>query len=275
MTAPLLCAVDFSALAEWTVRFAAVLARLTDAPVLLLHARERGDAASSSARLEALAKTCGGESLRVATEFAAGDPAESIVRRARAIGASAIVMGTHGGRGLERLMLGSVAETVLHEAGRPVATLRGPDRAEGPIKRIVCGSDLADPAPLRFAANLARRASADLVVVHAVRDLPDEGGSGLVPASYGPALLEEAKRALALSVASLDPSPGHLVTRVVPGSPSRALIKLAEAESADLLVVGVHPHVLGSTTHPIVRGAPCPVLTIPREVGAAGGDAIG
>jgi nucleotide-binding universal stress UspA family protein len=276
MSAPLLCAVDFSELADWTVRFAAAFARLTHAPLTLLHAREHGDGAETPAsRLEALARTCGGADLLVHTEFAEGDPAESIVRRAAALRASAIVMGTHGGRGLERLMLGSVAETVLHRAGRPVATLRGPGHAEGPIRKIVCGADLEDPSPLLYAAGLAHRTSAELVIVHAVRDLPEEGGHGLVPSSYGPTLLEEARKSLARAVAPLDASPGRVVPRVIPGSPSRALLRTAEDESADLLVVGVHPHVLGSTTHPIIRGAPCPVLTIPRAAGRAGGDVTG
>jgi len=173
------------------------------------------------------------------------------------------VMGTHGGRGVARLMLGSVAESVLHRAGRPVATMRGPGHARGPLRQIVCGADLEDPAPLLFAAALARRTGAELLVVHAVQDLPEEGGHSLVPASYGPALLEEARTSLDRAVACLDLSSGRVSTRIVPGSASRALLRSAEEESADLLVIGIHPHVLGSTTHPVVRGASCPVLTVP------------
>ena len=262
----LLCAVDFS-LGDWTVRFAAVFARVTGSAVLLFHVRERGDGADAAARLAALALTLEGTGLAVRTESEQGDPAAVIVRRAAALDASAIVMGTHGGRGLERLMLGSVAESVLHRAGRPVATLRGPEHADGPIRKIVCGADLEDPAPLSAAAELAHRTSAELLVVHAVRDLPEEGGHGLVPASYGPALLEEARTNLGRAVAFLGGSSVRFSARVVPGSPSRALLRTAGEISADLLVVGIHPHVVGSTTHPIVRGASCPVLTVPAGAG--------
>lgn len=272
MTAPVLCAVDLTGLADWTVRFAEVLAGVTGSPVTLLHVSERGDAApAAAARLAALALAVAGTGLAVETESAEGDPAEAIVGRAAALGASAIVMGTHGGRGLERLMLGSVAESVLHRAGRPVATVRGTGHAGGPIKRIVCGADLEDSAPLRYASALARRTGAELLVVHAVEDLREEGGHGLVPASYRPALLEEARASLGRAVACLDDSSGRVRTRVVPGSASRALLRSAEEESADLLVVGIRPHVLGSTTHPVVRGASCPVLTVP---GGAGGEEI-
>jgi nucleotide-binding universal stress UspA family protein len=271
MTQPVLCAVDLTSLADGTVRFAAVFARLIGSPVTLLHIRERGDAEEAAARLAALALSLAGTGLAVRTESAEGDPAEAIVRRAAALGASAIVMGTHGGRGLERLMLGSVAESVLHRAGRPVATLRGPAHAGGPVRKIVCGADFADLAPLRYAARLAQRAAAELVVVHAVPELPEPGRRSLVPESYGPALLEEARRELAREIADLGAPAGRVSERVVPGSPSRALLHIADDESADLLVVGVHPHVLGSTTHPIVRGATCPVLTVP---GGAGGEEI-
>jgi universal stress protein A len=271
MSGPLLCAVDLTDLAGRAAVFAATLAHATGASVTLLHATERGDAETDSTRLAALARPLLEGGLTVHTELAPGDPATVIVRRAAALRASAIVMGTHGGRGLERLMLGSVAESVLHRAGRPVATVRGPGHAEGPIRRIVCGADLEDSAPLRYAAALARRTGAELFVVHAVEDLPKEGGHGLVPASYRPALLEEARKSLSRAVASLDLSSGHVSTRVVPGSASHALLRSADDESADLLVVGIRPHVLGSTTHPIVRGATCPVLTVP---GGAGGEEI-
>ncbi|HTS01793.1 MAG TPA: universal stress protein [Thermoanaerobaculia bacterium] len=276
MTAPVLGAVDLTALAGGTARFASVLARLAGARVTLLHVREPGEPEEEVAeRLASLARAVAGADLEVTTESAQGDPAEAIVRRAAALGASAIVLGTHGGRGLERLMLGSVAETVLHRAGRPVATLRGPEHAAGPIRRIVCGVDLEDTAPLLEATRLAALSSAELVAVHAVKDLPEEGVRGLVPASYAPALLEEARRRVGRTVSTVTLQPERVRTLVVPGSPSRALVRIAGEESADLLVVGVHRHVLGSTTHPVVRGAHCPVLTIPPGgAGAVGGREI-
>ena len=112
---------------------------------------------------------------------------------------------------LERLMLGSVAESVLHRAGRPVATLRGSWHTDGPIRRIVCGADLVKiPRPCATRLPSRGRSSADLVVVHAVKELPEEGGHGLVPASYGPVLLEEARRSVGRVVVSLDTAPGRV-----------------------------------------------------------------
>jgi nucleotide-binding universal stress UspA family protein len=55
-----------------------------------------------------------------ASHFRVGYPAEGIVEAAREIGADAIVIGTHGRRGLTRMFLGSVAERVLRMAVIPV-----------------------------------------------------------------------------------------------------------------------------------------------------------
>lgn len=53
-----------------------------------------------------------------------GDAAPSLLEAARQYSVDAIVIGTHGRRGLERLFLGSVAEKVVREATVPVAVIR-------------------------------------------------------------------------------------------------------------------------------------------------------
>ena len=54
--------------------------------------------------------------------------ADVIVRDARKWKADLIVMGTHGRRGINRLMLGSDAETVLRTAQCPVLMVRSPTK---------------------------------------------------------------------------------------------------------------------------------------------------
>ncbi len=48
-----------------------------------------------------------------------------ILETAEALGADLIVMGSHGRRGLEKLVLGSVAQRVLAQAQVPVMVVRG------------------------------------------------------------------------------------------------------------------------------------------------------
>ena len=68
---------------------------------------------------------------KVETSVWYGPPAESIIDAARTRGIDLVVMGSHGRSGLGRLVLGSVAETVLRGMTTPILLLR--DR-ESPIK---------------------------------------------------------------------------------------------------------------------------------------------
>lgn len=52
-----------------------------------------------------------------------GDVGEKIVEYAEEIGADLIVMGTHGYKGLEKIMFGSVADKVVRAASCPVMTI--------------------------------------------------------------------------------------------------------------------------------------------------------
>lgn len=53
-----------------------------------------------------------------------GDPRGVIVQTAERLGVDLIVLGTHGRRGFKRLVLGSVAETVVRTAPCPVLAVR-------------------------------------------------------------------------------------------------------------------------------------------------------
>jgi nucleotide-binding universal stress UspA family protein len=79
-------------------------------------------------------KRVGNEALSKASELAqaAGVEAETKLVEARPVEAildeaknhDLVVMGTHGRSGLDRFMLGSVTEAVLHRSERPVLVLR-------------------------------------------------------------------------------------------------------------------------------------------------------
>lgn len=100
-------------------------------------------------RAEALAKKQG-QPIRTSLVASRGrDVAQSIVHEARRVRAQLIVLGTHGRRGLRRVLLGSDAEAVLREATVPVLLVRAephlapyiaPARAQGAPSRV---SDVA------------------------------------------------------------------------------------------------------------------------------------
>lgn len=69
-----------------------------------------------------------------------GDPADEILKYARAHDIDLIVCGTHGFRGWDHLLMGSVAERVVRTAPCPVLTVHAPagvvDRSvESPMRR--------------------------------------------------------------------------------------------------------------------------------------------
>ena len=59
----------------------------------------------------------------IETKVLVGDVAEEIIRYAEESGMDMIVMGTHGYKGLEKVMFGSVAEKVVRSSPCPVLTI--------------------------------------------------------------------------------------------------------------------------------------------------------
>ena len=55
-----------------------------------------------------------------------GDPAAQILKVIEETHPALVVMGTHGRRGVERLLLGSVAERVVRQSRAPVLTVHAP-----------------------------------------------------------------------------------------------------------------------------------------------------
>ena len=74
--------------------------------------------------LDAIAARLRRHDLTVNTEHPEGPAAEEIVDRARAIGASLILMTTHGRSGLGRVVFGSVADSVIRHSTCPVLLVR-------------------------------------------------------------------------------------------------------------------------------------------------------
>ncbi len=79
--------------------------------------REEGDSS-----LEAMERLAGDVDVR--TNQVEGSPAQEIVEYAEDEGIDLIVMGTHGRSGVDRLLLGSVAERVVRTSPVPVLTVR-------------------------------------------------------------------------------------------------------------------------------------------------------
>jgi nucleotide-binding universal stress UspA family protein len=77
------------------------------------------------ARAKTTAEKAGVPAKAILREMLSGPAAYPIVREAKKLGADLIVLGTHGRRGVRRLVLGSDAEQVVRTASVPVLLVRG------------------------------------------------------------------------------------------------------------------------------------------------------
>lgn len=136
---------DFSTHSDYAFRLACSLARDHGARVIALHIMKRpiayGEAGAYAAdEYEKPALLADLRHLQAADgnppiehRLVAGEPAGEIVRLAEEAQCDLIVMGTHGRRGLSRLLLGSVAEEVMRHAPCPVLTVKASVPASSPL----------------------------------------------------------------------------------------------------------------------------------------------
>ncbi|MGH7389353.1 MAG: universal stress protein [Candidatus Rokuibacteriota bacterium] len=133
-----LVAVDGSEGSRAALHFLSIFELVRDARVSLLHVipgpagspdgqpgeDRRKQRADADQTLAAAAAVLAEGRRPVERSVAEGDPAQEIVRAARRHDVDLVALGARGLRTLGRLLLGSVSETVLHHAGRPVLIVR-------------------------------------------------------------------------------------------------------------------------------------------------------
>lgn len=147
-TETILVAIDPRAHAQEIVAEASVLAAKLGAELVLLHVFSvkpsvdrdvlvhpeahpaaavamRDDERALLPRLRELAAIAAARGARARLRVSHGEVVQAILEVAADVGAGLIVLGTHGRRGVSRLALGSVAESVLRESPVPVLTIRG------------------------------------------------------------------------------------------------------------------------------------------------------
>jgi nucleotide-binding universal stress UspA family protein len=134
------------------------------------------------------------------------------------------------------------------------------------VNKILFPSDFSHTgdAALEMATALARDAGATLVIVH-VEEHPMAYGGGDV--YYGVA--EPATADLLRMLEDIKPADPQVPYqhRLITGTPASAIVRLAEDENIDMIVMGTHGRsglsrlLMGSVAEAVVRHAKCPVLT--------------
>jgi nucleotide-binding universal stress UspA family protein len=131
-----LFATDFSPASERAALVAADMARLGGVALHVVHVVPPvTDAADSDERLKNFAARLGDG--RVRTALLSGRVAHQIIRYARQEGIGLIVLGTHGRTGVSRVLLGSVAESVVRLAQCPVLTVPAAAAEGAPVEAAI------------------------------------------------------------------------------------------------------------------------------------------
>ena len=217
----------------------------------------------------------------VELEVAVGDVVSEILRVARERHAGLLVVGTHGLRGLDRLVLGSVTERLLRKTACPMLVV--PSAAVDPAATrhpaaIVCGVDRAEASHLALAhaSAIARLHGARLVLIHVFEDFAAEDPR-FAHHFNTEACWREAQPGIRAAYDAMVPGECRetceveVITRR--GRPFRVILEVATSWSADLIVIGAAgwnpPY--GSTAAHVLREAKCPVLVVPASAPAAAG----
>jgi nucleotide-binding universal stress UspA family protein len=141
------------------------------------------------------------------------------------------------------------------------------------IKRILLATDFSRWARRAedYACALACSWRASLTVLSVAEFPPGLNTDYPVNQQYLADLLKHASSQLVDLKGRAERRGMAVTTRVATGIPSEEVITAARAEDSDLIVVGTRgktglAHVLlGSTAERVIRGAPCPVLTVRME----------
>ncbi len=274
MTIHILVATDGSGEAREAVRFGATLTHALGGKLTLVHVvessqdRRAAEAVLNEARDEAA--RCGAEA---STRVEVGDPAEAIVGVRREVAADMLVVGTHARKGVARVVLGSVAESLYKRALCPVAVVRKFDHSSGSLGPLVAATDFSAGAThaVQAAALLARTLGVRLTVVHVLPEaLPPKGEEG--PGAKRRAaerLRRDAEARLRSLGESLRLTAAQVDLACVTGVDAAEIVHMGKEIRAGCIVMGTRglsglPRVLlGSVTDQVLREAPCPVLVVP------------
>jgi nucleotide-binding universal stress UspA family protein len=196
-----------------------------------------------------------------------GPPADALRDLVTEHGASLLAVGVTHHRRLGRLRPGSVAAQLLHETPCPVLVVpAGWDARRPALIGVAYDGGREARHALATAVELAGRLESRVVLIGAC-DLPRFAGPALKTSwDVDPDRRDAFRGLLRDAAAGVDAVP--VETRMIVGPATETLLEVAAA--VDLLVLGSRGYgrvgrvLLGSVSRPVVDGAPCPVLVVPR-----------
>ena len=288
----ILCPIDFSEYSARALEFAVRLAAWYSAVLHVVHVMPPLPPSTVSAlgeesrqvalkNLALAVNGCWRADVTIEQELSeSSDAAGRILERAETLDVDLIVTGSHGRTGLQRVLLGSVVESLLHRSRRPVLVVPGHlathlhARPAG-FSRVLCAVDFsaASLSGLAYALSIAEEADAQLTLVNVIEKPPELEHSPLEPDFDILRYHADAEAKLLTKLRALIPNTAGdyctVRTAVLEGSASREVLRLALVQDVDLIVIGVHGRnaldlaMFGSNSKDVVVKAQCPVLVVP------------
>ena len=189
------------------------------------------------------------------------------------------IAATHGRSGLTRLLLGSVTERLVRSVGCPLLIAAPSEHKfnmetveQAGFKNILVGCDFSpdSASAVNYALNLAQEFESNLHLVHVIE--PIAYRDMLLPDPLLDNMQANLHQNLTEELTKRVPDEAHNWCEIKPvcltGKVHEALIKHAEANSVDLIILGIRGRglmesmLLGSTTDRVIRHAVCPVLSV-------------
>lgn len=192
-----------------------------------------------------------------------------------------VVMGTHGRGGLERWIMGSVAQSVIARSPKPVLVVHErynppPSHEENPFRRMLIATDgsASGARAVQHGANLAMSLGAEVTLLHVAEPplyyLQPEG-----PWHESLDLLEHEahKRGQEVLEKALQQTAevGIVAQSIlIHGHPTEGILQASQQH--DLVVMGTQGHtglkrlVLGSVAERVIRQSTKPVLVVPSHL---------
>jgi nucleotide-binding universal stress UspA family protein len=283
----ILCPVDFSEFSDRACEYAHSFARQYGAKLFVLHVAEpfvpihpsyispslidhfyAQQIAAAEEKVRELAERQNWNDVEYEVVLERGAAADAILRFVEANNIDLIAMGTHGRRGLDRLVLGSVTERILRTARPPVLAVHSLPQESGareePVqfRKILFCTDFSDNSPraLEYAFLLASKYKARISLLHVIERSHD--GKDLEAEKAH--VLHQLQAVVPQNVQSC----ATVETAVRAGKTYQEILEHAAETQTDLIVMGVRGRnaldlaLFGSTTQRVIQLGQWPVLVV-------------
>ena len=286
----ILCPVDFSDFSASAYEYALTLAEYYEAHVVALHTVELSkypfaDYVGATGNLVDLLRELREGGKAKLLEFVnkhsrngvepqpvvdQGNSSDLILSYAQQHNIELIVMGTHGRRGFDRMVLGSTTDRVIRRASCPVLVVSDPSLkiiTTGPdgrhrLSRIVYCTDFSSNSEraLQYAISVAAEYRAELTMLHVVEGAPDSTNTDAIIAT----------RTEQLNKLIPDNQRKHFNVRTAVrfGKPYEEIVGYAREVHENLIVMtargrdALDSALFGTTTYRVIQLGPCAVLAV-------------